>query len=67
MREELGQSLRFKEDDEEENGIFNEQQESLPEIENNLNFYMPVDLGVDKILVENLLDNLTPTISTANL
>lgn len=59
-----GKSLGYNED---EDSIFNEQQESPLEIKNNLLFNMPVDLGVDKLLVENILDNLTPSIDTTTL
>ena len=62
-----GQSFGYHDDGNDDNSIFNEQQESPREIENNLYFNMPVDLGVDKLLVENFLDNLTPDIDTSSL
>ena len=63
-----GQSFGFNEDEDNDNSIFNEQQESPREVENNLYFNMPVDLGVDKLLVDNFfLDKLSPDIDTSSL
>ena len=63
-----GQSFGCNEDEDNDNSIFKEQQESPREIENNLYFNMPVDLGVDKYLVDNFfLDKLTPDIDTSSL
>ena len=68
FREELGQSLTFHEQDlQSEDSPFGEQDESPIGIKNNLGFCVPIDLGIEKMLVDNLLDNLSPNIDTSKL